>query len=53
MYNKNNGNIKIRMFSRNSIYPLRLIELFPHISMMTMATFLGTFLIAKKTNWVE
>ena len=27
--------------------------LFPHTSMTTMTTFLGTNLIVKKTNWVE
>ena len=32
---------------------LTIMELFPHISMVTMTTFAGTSLIIKKTNWVE
>ena len=38
MYKKNNENVKIHMFLRNSIYPLPRDGIFPHISMVTMTT---------------
>ena len=30
-----------------------MLQLFPHMSMLTMTTFPGTSLIIKKINWVE
>ena len=45
--------LKDTCFHVNPYIHYPVMGLFPHISMVTMTTFLGTSLTVKKTNWVE